>query len=80
VMAARGMATVTRVAGDEEGDGEDARGWGVMVVMGHGLCVSFCLCGETTKISWDQKKVLDSWSIDPASLAIANTCSGGVVK
>jgi hypothetical protein len=42
-MAARGMATVTRVAGNEEGDGEDARGGGMMVAMGHGLCVSFCL-------------------------------------
>ncbi len=35
-MAARGMATVTRVAGEEEGDGEDARGGGLMVAMGHG--------------------------------------------
>jgi hypothetical protein len=43
------MATVTRVTGDEEGDGEDARGGGMMVAMGHGLCVIFCLCGETTK-------------------------------
>jgi hypothetical protein len=37
------MATVTRVVGDEKGDGEDARGGGMMVAMGHGLCVIFCL-------------------------------------
>ncbi len=41
------MATVTRVAGDEEGDGEDARGGGMMVAMGHGLCVILRLCGWT---------------------------------
>ncbi len=45
MMAARGMAMVTRVAGDENGDGEDARGGGIMVAMGHGLCVISCLCG-----------------------------------
>jgi hypothetical protein len=37
---------VTRVAGDKVGNGEDARGRGMMVAMGHGLCVSFCLCGD----------------------------------
>ena len=44
-MAAREMVTVTRVAGNKEGDGEDARGGGMMVAMGHGLCVILCLCG-----------------------------------
>jgi hypothetical protein len=29
---------------------------GVMVVMGHGLCVSFCVCGETTKNKVGPKK------------------------
>ncbi len=48
-MAAKGMAAVTRVASKEEGDGKDARGGGMMVLVGHGLCVFFCLCGETTK-------------------------------
>jgi hypothetical protein len=43
------MVTVTKVAGDKEGDGNGARGGGMMVVMGHGLCVCFCVCGETTK-------------------------------
>jgi hypothetical protein len=73
------MATVTGVVGNEEGDGEDARGRGMMVAMGHGLCVNFCLCGETKNISWDQKKVMASWSIDCARLAMANTCSVGAV-
>ncbi len=45
----RGGDGVTRVAGDKEGDGEDARGGVMMVVMDHGLCVILCLCGETTK-------------------------------
>jgi hypothetical protein len=48
-MSAREIATVTRVAGDKAGNGEDARGGGMMVAMGHGLCVIFCVCGETTK-------------------------------
>jgi hypothetical protein len=55
-MAAKGMVTVTRLAGDEEGNGEDTRGGGMMVVMGHGLCVIFCLCGETTKNMVGPKK------------------------
>jgi hypothetical protein len=50
------MATVTRVAGDEEGDGEDAWGGGMMVVMCHGFCVNLCLCGETTKNKVGPKK------------------------
>jgi hypothetical protein len=29
---------------------------GMMVAMGHGLCVSFCVCGETTKNKVRQKK------------------------
>ena len=29
---------------------------GMMVVMGHGLCVSFCVCGETTKNKVKPKK------------------------
>ncbi len=60
---ARGMATVTRVAGNKEGNGEDARGGRMMVAIGHGLCVSFCLFRETTKTSWDLKKVMTSWSL-----------------
>ncbi len=89
-MAARGMATATRVAGDKKIDGDGSkenigdwqqqhgqwlqqRGWwafdggnngdgakdmaacamtgerGMMVAMGHGLCVCFGVCGETTK-------------------------------
>ncbi len=39
------MAMVTRVAGNKEGDSEDARGGGMMVAMGHGLRVILCLCG-----------------------------------
>jgi hypothetical protein len=35
------MATVTRVVGNKEGNGEDARGGVMMVAMGHGLCVLF---------------------------------------
>jgi hypothetical protein len=74
------MATVTRVAGDKEGNSEDARGGGMMVAMSHGLCVIFCLCGETTKNNKvGPKKVMVSWSIDHAHLAIANTCSVSVV-
>jgi hypothetical protein len=42
-MAAREMATVTRVAGNKEGDGKGARGGGMMVAMGHGLCVFLCV-------------------------------------
>jgi hypothetical protein len=30
-------------------DGDNARERGVMVAMGHGLCVSFCVCGEDMK-------------------------------
>ncbi len=29
---------------------------GMMVAMGHGLCVSFCVCGETTKNEVGPKK------------------------
>jgi hypothetical protein len=29
---------------------------GVMVAMGHGLCVSLCVCGETTKNKVGPKK------------------------
>jgi hypothetical protein len=50
------MATVTRVANDKEGDGEDARRGGMMVSIGHYLCVSFCLCGETAKNKLGPKK------------------------
>jgi hypothetical protein len=55
-MAARGMAVVTRVAGDKEGNGEGTRGGGIMVAMGHGLCVCFFVCGETTKNKVGPKK------------------------
>ncbi len=43
------MATVTRVVGNKAGNGEDARKGGMMVAIGHVLCVNFCVCGETTK-------------------------------
>ncbi len=36
---------------------------GMMVAMGHGLCVSFCVCGEAMKIRLDLKKVMASWSL-----------------
>ncbi len=29
----------------------------MMVVMGHGLCVSFCVCGESMKIKVGPKQV-----------------------
>jgi hypothetical protein len=29
---------------------------GMMVVMGHGLCVNLCVCGETTKNKGGPKK------------------------
>jgi hypothetical protein len=54
-MAARGMAMVTRVAGNKEGDGKGARGGGVMVAIVHGLYVCFFVCGEITKISLEKK-------------------------
>ena len=59
------MATVTRVEGEEEGDGDDARGGGMMVAMSHGLCVIFCLCGETTKNKLGPKKChhIVPWSL-----------------
>ncbi len=40
---ARGMVMVTRVAGEEEGNGKGARGGDMMkkVAMGLGLCVCF---------------------------------------
>ncbi len=57
------MAIVTRVAGNEEGNGKDARGGGMMVAMGHGLCVIFCLCGETTKYEVGPKNSDGSWSL-----------------
>jgi hypothetical protein len=47
------------------GDGEGAKDMaahattgerGMMVAMGHGLCVSFCVCGETTKNNVGPKK------------------------
>ncbi len=44
------MAPVTRVEGEEEGNGEDARGGGMMVAMSHGLCVIFvCVDRPQTK-------------------------------
>ncbi len=43
------MGTVTRVVGNKEGNGKGARGVGMMVAMGHGLFVTLCVCGETTK-------------------------------
>ncbi len=46
---------MTRVAGDKEGNGKGARGGGRMMAMGHGLCVFFCVCGETPKIRSDLK-------------------------
>jgi hypothetical protein len=38
---------------------------GVLVAMGHGLCVSFCVYGETMKIRSDLIRVNGSWSIKP---------------
>ncbi len=74
------MAALTRVAGDEEGNGEGARGGGMMVVMGHGLCVSFCLCEETIKNKLGPKKGDDTLElIDCARLAVTNTHSGGAI-
>jgi hypothetical protein len=52
---------VTRVVGDKERDGEDARGGGIMVVMGHGLCVIFVCVERPQKISWDLKNVIISY-------------------
>jgi hypothetical protein len=77
---AREMATVTRGVGNDKGDGEDARGGRMMVATGHGLYVSFCLCGETTKYNFGPKNNDDILElIDHARLAIANTCSGGAI-
>ncbi len=59
------MATVTWVVGNKDGNGEDARGGGMMVAMGHGLCVSSCLCGETTKNKLVPKKMMTPWSLSP---------------
>jgi hypothetical protein len=56
VLAARGMAMVTRVVGGKEGNGKDARRGRMMVAMGHDLCVIFCLCGETIKNEVGPKK------------------------
>jgi hypothetical protein len=44
---------------------------GMMVAMGHGLYVSFCVCGVTTKNKVGPKKVMVPWSIDRARLATA---------
>jgi hypothetical protein len=52
---------------------------GMMVAMDHGLCVSFCVCGEAIKIRLDLKIVKVSWSIDRVRLAIAKTHLCGVV-
>jgi hypothetical protein len=62
MASAWAMATAKRVAGDGgyngNGNGDGAKDpaiWattgerGMMVAMGHGLCVCFGLCGETTK-------------------------------
>jgi hypothetical protein len=71
---------VTKVVGNKEGNGEDARGGGMMGVIGHGLCVSVCVCGETKKNKAGPKKsdeILEL--IDRVRLAIANTCSGGAI-
>jgi hypothetical protein len=57
---------------DCDGDGDGAKDMaahattgerGMMVAVGHGLCVSFCVRGETTKIRSDLKKVNSSWSL-----------------
>ena len=45
-------------------DGDNAGERGVMVARGHGLYVSFCVCGETTKNRLDLKKVNASWSLE----------------
>jgi hypothetical protein len=50
------MATVTRVAGNEEGNGKDARGREMMVAMGQGLCLSFFCVERPQKIRLDHKK------------------------
>ncbi len=44
-------------------DGDNAGERGVMVAMGHGLCVSLCVCGETTKNKVFLKQINASWSI-----------------
>jgi hypothetical protein len=47
----------------------------MMVAMGHhGLCVSFCACGETTKNKVGPKKVIGPWSISHQGLAIDKLC------
>jgi hypothetical protein len=43
---------------------------GVMVVMGHGLCVCFCVCERPQKIKLDLNKVNTLWSIDRMRLTI----------
>jgi hypothetical protein len=51
VARAMAMATVTNMA-THTTPGER----GVMVAMVHGLCVSLCVCGETTKNKVGPKK------------------------
>ncbi len=55
-----------------DGDGDNAKDMaahattgerGIMVVMGHSLCVSFCVSGETMKNKVGPKKVNASWSL-----------------
>ncbi len=64
------MATAKRLVksngsnnGNEDGDGAKEMAAhtttgerGMMVVMGHELCVSFCVCGKTTKNKVGPKK------------------------
>jgi hypothetical protein len=46
-----------------------------MVAIGHGLCVSLCVCAKTTKIRSDLKQVNASWSLCHAlGLAIDKPC------
>jgi hypothetical protein len=37
---------------------------GMMVAMGHGLCVSLCVCGETTKNTVGPKNINAPWSME----------------
>jgi hypothetical protein len=53
----------------------------MMVAMGHGLCVCFCVCGETTKNKEESKivnkpyvRMLTAWK----ALSHANTKGKGI--
>ncbi len=54
---------------DGDGDGDKPGERGMMVAMGHGLCVSFWVSGEMMKNKVGPKKCNGSWSIDCGRLA-----------